>query len=46
MQKGEYPSGLEDCMYFSSPMLTSSLRNANYAKLKNSDIMDKLLFDA
>lgn len=41
-----YTSGLEDCMYFSSPMLTSSLRNANYAKLTNSNMMDKFLFDA
>ena len=41
-----YTSGLEDCMYFSSPMLTSSLRNANNAKLTNSNMMDKFLFDA
>lgn len=45
-QTSGYASGLEDCMYFSCPMLTSSLRNANYAKLTNSNMMDKFLFDA
>ena len=39
-----YVSGLEDCYYFQSPMLTTSLRNANLAKKYNFDVMDSALF--
>lgn len=40
----KYVSGLEDCYYFQSPMLTTSLRNANLAKKYNFDVMDSSLF--
>lgn len=40
----KYVSGLEDCYYFQSPMLTTSLRNANLAKKYNFDVMDSALF--
>ena len=38
-------SGIEDCMYFGSSMLTASLRSANLAKKDNFTEMDSILFD-
>lgn len=38
-------TGLEDCMYFSSPMLTASLRNANLGKKENFVTLDSILYD-
>ena len=40
-----YASGIEDCAYFKSPMLITSLRNENLAKTTNFNTMDSTLFN-
>lgn len=40
-----YASGIEDCAYFKSPMLITSLRNENLAKTTNFNTMDSALFN-
>lgn len=40
-----YASGIEDCAYFRSPMLITSLRNQNLAKTTNFNTMDSALFN-
>ena len=40
-----HSTGLEDCLYFSAPFLTASLRNSNLAKFENFNVFSKILDD-